>query len=69
MSQNARTERARKAADERAAQERREKMRRNLNIGGVVLVVLIIIGGAFVATRMGRGEPNTDISARSESVV
>jgi protein-disulfide isomerase len=62
MSQNARPERARKAAEQREAQQRREKMRRNLNIGGVVLVVLLLIGGALLVTQMGGG-PNTDIEA------
>lgn len=64
MSQKARSERARKAAEDREAQQRRESIRRRLNIGAVVIVVLLIVGVAVVVGRIG-GTSGTaaDVSA------
>lgn len=63
-------ERAQRAAEMRAAQEKREARRRMLTIGGVVLVMALIVGGAIAISAWQRDKDQDKLadaaSARSE---
>ena len=61
MSKRAQDERARKAAEALAEQRRHEARRRTLNIAAVVAVVLVLVVGGFVLTKLR--DTSTDVTA------
>ncbi|MEV5001095.1 DsbA family protein [Nocardioides sp. LML1-1-1.1] len=59
-------ERAQRAAEERAAQARRESRRRILTIGGVVLAMIVIVGGAVLVSVLNKKEVTVSDAGSSD---
>lgn len=59
-------ERAQRVAEERAAQARRESRRRILTIGGVVLAMIVIVGGAVLVSVLNKKEVTVSDAGSSE---
>jgi protein-disulfide isomerase len=55
--------RAAKAAEMRAAQSQRERRRRILTIAGVIAVMVAIVGGAFLVSKLQKDKEESDIEA------
>lgn len=59
-------ERAQRVAQERAAQARRESRRRILTIGGVVLAMILIVGGAVLVSVLNKKEVTVSDAGSSD---